>query len=83
MCIVVQPLCYGHRHRSYGLLVRLQALYILVNTAAGNDSQKDLIMGSPLPELLPGYMRMPDKDLRVAALWVVINLTYTYEWHQH
>ncbi len=60
--------------------MRLQSLYILVNTAAGNDTQKDLIMDSPLPTLLTHYMRSSDKELRVAALWIVINLTYTYAW---
>lgn len=35
-------------------------------------------METPLPTLLTHYMRASDKELRVAALWIVINLTYTY-----
>lgn len=63
--------------RACSTTTRLHALYIVVNTAAGNDAQKEFIMASGVPGLFPHYLQSPDKDVRLAVLWVIINLTFS------
>jgi hypothetical protein len=58
------------------------ALYTVVNLMAGWERQKEAVMQSNLPAMLMHILRSPPQvvsslsilDLRVPALWCIINL---------
>lgn len=56
----------------------LQALYVVVNVATGGNMPRDAIMASaPLLDLLRHHILTPiDDEIRLAAIWCVINLTW-------
>lgn len=54
----------------------LQTLYILVNLATGTELQKSQIMKhAGLLETLIKYMTHPKNDIRIAVVWICINLS--------
>lgn len=55
----------------------LQALYIIVNIATGNERHKLAVMSrESLLKAVQKYMGHPKGIVRVAAIWCVINLTW-------
>jgi hypothetical protein len=64
----------------------VQALYVINNVAAGNERHKDAVMDLVAPHkalsitsgfLLNRYLQdMINPQLRVVAVWCIINLTY-------
>ncbi|BFZ57997.1 hypothetical protein PYCC9005_005055 [Savitreella phatthalungensis] len=77
---LTQTLCAGLASDRLELVT--SAMYTLVNVAAGGEDHRDLIMRQPrLLELL--HARLPPNaissstDVRLAAVWILINLT----WH--
>ncbi|KAG1679659.1 hypothetical protein FOA52_006176 [Chlamydomonas sp. UWO 241] len=53
------------------------ALYTVANVLTGSDAHKDAVMASNLPALLAHHLRCPaSPDLRVSAIWCIINLTW-------
>ncbi|KAJ3372720.1 hypothetical protein GGF31_001745 [Allomyces arbusculus] len=60
--------------------VAVQALYVVVNLAAGNDAHKDLVMRSDaIMRHVVAALGSPAADVRLGAVWAVINLTWPEE----
>ncbi|KAI9674322.1 MAG: hypothetical protein M1829_003723 [Trizodia sp. TS-e1964] len=57
--------------------ILVPACYILVHIAAGHPKHRQLLISqSELLELLLNLYNHPNKDVRVALVWIVINLTW-------
>lgn len=61
----------------------MQGMYVLSNIASGNEFHKDAVMHQILPEVNDGdcsfivrFLRSNDSQLRTAAIWAIINLTF-------
>ncbi|KNE63119.1 hypothetical protein AMAG_08283 [Allomyces macrogynus ATCC 38327] len=62
------------------LAVAVQALYVVVNLAAGNDAHKDLVMRSDaIMRHVVSALGSGAADVRLGAVWAVINLTWPEE----
>eukprot|EP00158_Paraphelidium_tribonemae_P008457 Partr_v1_DN28582_c0_g1_i5_m73244 putative Armadillo repeat containing 8 len=58
----------------------LQALYVVVNLATGSDEHKEAIMKhEPVLEHILTLMAHEKALVKVATIWVIINLTWTEE----
>jgi len=58
--------------------VIVQTLYVISNISAGNLNQKDKIMNSNVLKFILNFLSSSssDKHIKVAALWILINLTW-------
>ncbi|KAJ1503539.1 Armadillo repeat-containing protein 8 [Coelomomyces lativittatus] len=59
-----------------------QALCVIVNVAAGGEKHKQMIMQHDgLLKSIFGFMKDPHASIRVASVWIVINLTWPEDPH--
>lgn len=59
--------------------VLLQTLYVICNIAASNEAQKQQVMKPDILNRVFYHLKHANKDVRVASLFVVINLTWKDE----
>lgn len=58
-----------------------QTLYLIVNIATGNEEHKNLMMDKIILHMVMESMNNKESMVRVAAIWVIINLTWPEENH--
>ncbi|XP_018830933.1 armadillo repeat-containing protein 8 [Juglans regia] len=63
--------------------IGIQGMYVLGNIASGNEFHKDAVMHQLIPQVNDGdcsfivkFLRSNDSQLRTAAIWAIINLTF-------
>jgi armadillo repeat-containing protein 8 len=56
--------------------VVIQTLYIISNIAAGNSTHKEKVMDGEILKNVICFLQSSNRHIRVAALWVLINLTW-------
>jgi hypothetical protein len=56
--------------------VVLQSLYVVCNFVVGNERHKQAICNSKVPKLLLHFLTDSNYQIRIAAIWCVINLVW-------
>lgn len=63
--------------------IGIQGMYVLSNIASGNEFHKEAVMHQLLPQVNNGaqafifkFLQSNDSQLRTAAIWAIINLTF-------
>jgi armadillo repeat-containing protein 8 len=56
--------------------VIIQTLYIISNIAAGNPTHKEKVMNADILKNVISFLQSSNRHIRVASLWVLINLTW-------
>ncbi|XP_059431203.1 uncharacterized protein LOC132164674 [Corylus avellana] len=63
--------------------IGIQGMYVLGNIASGNEFHKEAVMHQLLPQVNDGdrsfilkFLQNNDSQLRTAAIWTIINLTF-------
>ena len=56
--------------------IKVETLYAIVNMATGTDAHKDLIMESGVMQSVFHHLSDQDTEVRVAAVWILINLCW-------
>eukprot|EP00898_Chlorokybus_atmophyticus_P004381 jgi/Chlat1/4944/Chrsp32S04940 len=68
---VVERTLLSRRHE-----ILLQSLYCICNIAAATEAAKEAVMASSVLESLPPLMADASAQIRVAAIWILINLSW-------
>lgn len=69
---LIKKLCAKLSLLNFSLIT--QCLYCLCNIASGNDKEKAAIINSDLFKFIPDFLKSTDRNVKVATLWLVINL---------
>ncbi|KAK4526245.1 hypothetical protein GAYE_SCF22MG4159 [Galdieria yellowstonensis] len=69
-------LCIQDSLQSPSMEVVLQSLYVVCNFVVGNERHKQAICNSKVPKLLLHFLTDSNYQIRIAAIWCVINLVW-------
>lgn len=57
--------------------LKMHAMYVVVNMASSTAAHKQAVMSTGWPALLLAQLSDPDERVREAAVWAIINLTWS------